>query len=296
MHKRRTIIVPILEIIRSPRFWSGYCCMLFLAHLTSLRYLCLASLLETAHVALLSQAAYFVFVYCKLPENNIKALSVASGFAVSVTITAIITIIVQSFYAWRVYTLSIWRQVKYPVVAFILATSFAEFCLGLATNALLFGKPPVDSTRGKLQRRLYSATLISTITCDLTISVALVYFLSQMRSSLRSTRNVINRLILFSINVGLLTSAIALCTLVSYYVTPPTSIFFSVFVAINGKFYVNSMLVTLNSRKSAREIFDRPESIPLTNLTTSQSKSTGAVSFSIPRTLPTVVLEDRPRP
>lgn len=111
-------------------------------------------LLETAHVALLTQAAYFIYVTCKMPENTDKGLLVVQGFAISVTMTAIITIAVQSFYAWRVYSISIRRKVRNPVVAFILATSFAEFCLGLATNAMLFGNPSIDSARGKLQRVL----------------------------------------------------------------------------------------------------------------------------------------------
>ncbi|KAG6901400.1 hypothetical protein C0995_012430 [Termitomyces sp. Mi166 len=45
-------------------------------------------------------------------------------------------------------------------------------------------------------------------------------------------------------SIGLLTSVVAICTLMTYYIAPPTSLLYTAFDIINGKVYVNSMLVT----------------------------------------------------
>ncbi|KAG6909325.1 hypothetical protein DXG01_001124 [Tephrocybe rancida] len=117
-------------------------------------------------------------------------------------------------------------------------------------------------------KALATVNLIASILCDLTISVSLVYFLNKLRSGFRS------------INVGLLTSAIATATLITYFVIPDLT--FAGLHAIGAKIYVNSVLVSyvvlipfmdsfdpmrrLNSRVKARQILDVEQEIPLMDL------------------------------
>ncbi|KAH0580129.1 hypothetical protein H2248_002935 [Termitomyces sp. 'cryptogamus'] len=80
-------------------------------------------ILEGVHVAFLLQSTYYVYIVCKLPEKTSTAGNIALGAAGCVTINVIITTLVQSFYAWRVYCLSVGRRWQKPLVAFICTAS-----------------------------------------------------------------------------------------------------------------------------------------------------------------------------
>ncbi|KAG6906291.1 hypothetical protein DXG01_014738 [Tephrocybe rancida] len=76
--------------------------------------------------------------------------------------------------------------------------------------------PPIriSFARG-FEGRDSAAYAVTSVICDMNISLSLVYFLNKLRTGFRSSENIINRLVLFSINVGLLTSAIAICALIA---------------------------------------------------------------------------------
>ncbi|KAG6913556.1 hypothetical protein DXG01_005927 [Tephrocybe rancida] len=99
---------------------------------------------------------------------------------------------------------------------------------------------------------MFSAYMITSVVCDVTITLSLVYFLNIMRSGFRNSGNLINQLVIFrsgfsnatgpgreslkilhSINIGLLTSAIATCTLITYLASP--TLLFSGIYAINAR-------------------------------------------------------------
>ncbi|KAG6871559.1 hypothetical protein C0995_003075, partial [Termitomyces sp. Mi166 len=160
--------------------------------------------MEGVHVAFLTQATHYIYIVCKMPDKTSTAFHINLGTAVSITITLVITSAVQSFYAWRVYRLSAGYRSQKPLVGFILATSLSQLCTGLTANALQFvsyqlipthtqqvshnryGFPSLSVMREPLPRISYTASLGMTITCDLTISASLVYFLNNMRTGFKS--------------------------------------------------------------------------------------------------------------
>ncbi|KAG6879188.1 hypothetical protein C0992_004491, partial [Termitomyces sp. T32_za158] len=60
---------------------------------------------------------------------------------------------------------------------------------------------------------------------------------------------IINRLMLFIVNTGLLTSLFAMATLISLVISPLTLIYATFYFCI-GRLYTNSFLATLNARKA----------------------------------------------
>ncbi|KAG6915124.1 hypothetical protein DXG01_013177 [Tephrocybe rancida] len=76
-----------------------------------------------------------------------------------------------------------------------------------------------------------------------------------MRSGFRNSGNLINRLILFSINIGLLTSAITACTLITYLVLPNLP-FYAIY-AINVKVQNQSELVFASRGEGERGEWER---------------------------------------
>ncbi|KAE9407382.1 hypothetical protein BT96DRAFT_131417 [Gymnopus androsaceus JB14] len=83
---------------------------------------------------------------------------------------------------------------------------------------------------------------------DIAISVAICTMLSASKTGFAWSNHVINRLILFSINTGSLTSICAVGSLIFILALPNTFAYFA-FYFIIGRFYVNSLLATLNARK-----------------------------------------------
>jgi hypothetical protein len=86
---------------------------------------------------------------------------------------------------------------------------------------------------------------------DVLIAVFLCTLLQQSRTGFRRSDTMINKLILFSINTGLLTSICAVMSLISISVWPNTFIYIAFYFCL-GRLYCNSLLATLNARKSLR--------------------------------------------
>lgn len=80
--------------------------------------------------------------------------------------------------------------------------------------------------------------------CDILISASLVHFLRGRLHGFRSTRNAVNKLILYSVNIGIVTNVVALVNLVTWLAAPESNFLWAVFHFSLGKIYVNSMLVS----------------------------------------------------
>ncbi|PPQ82478.1 hypothetical protein CVT26_012758 [Gymnopilus dilepis] len=86
---------------------------------------------------------------------------------------------------------------------------------------------------------------------DIVIAFSLCKLLHTSRTGMHRSNRMINRLILFTINTGLLTSFCALASLVSIIAAGDTYLYIAFFFCI-GRLYTNTLLVTLNSRKMIR--------------------------------------------
>ncbi|RDB26984.1 hypothetical protein Hypma_005046 [Hypsizygus marmoreus] len=230
-------------------------------------------LLETVHLMLVGEASHFFFVVCKVPEKLAGMFLIRTTFAASFAITVVLTSLVQGFYAWRVWSVSNLHKFRMPIVGIIVATSFTQFCLGITADVFLYTDPELTHVHDPLVEGLYSSQLAVAMTCDIAISLALVYFLNQSRSGFRSTENIIDRLILYSVNVGLVTSAISIVTFATFHALPSTTMF-TLFTEIISKIYVNSLLVTLNSRNNIKRVLEKhaAEAYPLSGTSFSQTR------------------------
>ncbi|KAJ8692916.1 hypothetical protein PTI98_010182 [Pleurotus ostreatus] len=90
---------------------------------------------------------------------------------------------------------------------------------------------------------------VAAILSDVLIAASLCYVLGSTKTSFNGTQNILNKLIIWSINRCILTSAVAIVETI-VFVTVPHSLYYFAFDFIIGKLYVNSLLAALNSRKS----------------------------------------------
>ncbi|KAF7981898.1 hypothetical protein HWV62_31487 [Athelia sp. TMB] len=87
---------------------------------------------------------------------------------------------------------------------------------------------------------------------DLFLAATLCVLLHRSRSGIKNTDNLLNKLILFSVSTGLLTSLCALASLIAILAAPSTFIYIAFFFNI-GRLYSNTMLAVLNARNSLRK-------------------------------------------
>ncbi|KAE9383236.1 hypothetical protein BT96DRAFT_929933 [Gymnopus androsaceus JB14] len=87
---------------------------------------------------------------------------------------------------------------------------------------------------------------------DLLIAGILTLLLQRAKTGYRSSDTMINKLTIFAVNTGTLSSLCAVASLVSILAAPNTFIYISFFFSM-GRLYTNTLLATLNARKSIRD-------------------------------------------
>jgi len=202
------------------------------------------SVLDTVHTIL---CLYSVYWYLILNFGNIETLDVATwSMNIQVLTNCAIDFSVQLFYARRLYIMS--NNIVLPVIISILGA--VTFILANYFTAKSF----------ELERYSNFAPLVWT-TCvgmgaaslaDIIIALSMCWCLWHKRTGFQRTDSIIMSLVSYCISSGLLTSILAIGTLVSFTVARFSLINEAFFWAL-GKCYVNSFLAILNSRNSLRD-------------------------------------------
>ncbi|OCH92501.1 hypothetical protein OBBRIDRAFT_436750 [Obba rivulosa] len=202
-------------------------------------------LLETIHTAF---SWIYVYTLTVKDYGNPGALSrVQWSFAACVVMHDVLSSAVQSFYAYRIYILS--RQLAFAVIQWVgsmLRVALIFALLGYAVNA-----PTLDAlvTRHK---RLAIATVASSASVDILNTAMLCFHLiKHRRTGTRQTGRTIDKIIIWAVETGLLTSLCATTILVIMLVLPRSGIWEGLMM-IYARLYSNSLLVSLNSRGAIR--------------------------------------------
>ncbi|KAF8339483.1 hypothetical protein F5887DRAFT_980223 [Amanita rubescens] len=184
---------------------------------------------DVIHQALITHTIYtYLITYFAEPaqlENIVWSL------VVEVLFNGIACLLVQSFLTMRVWRLSernIWVTsiIVFTVKTFLQLLFLEVKRLSIAVNAL--------AAAG-----------------DVSIAVVLCTLLHKCRTGYHRSDTVINKLILFTVNTGLLTSLCALASLTSIVVGGDNFVYIAFFFCL-GRLYSNSLLATLNARKMFR--------------------------------------------
>ncbi|KIM59329.1 hypothetical protein SCLCIDRAFT_27431 [Scleroderma citrinum Foug A] len=235
------------------------------------------------HQALITHSAYVYLVTDIAAPTRLGNL--VWSLVVEVLFNAITAFLVQYFLTMRVYRLS---NRNIIATASVLVVVTAQFVLSVAYVAKAIPlKTFVDVEKLKI---LSSAINAVTVVSDVMIAACLCFLLQKARTGFRRFDNMINKLILFSINTGLLTSLFAIAShlskrpvslnnvrlcIINRSLSGPmlsfTSRFISAWVAV---MYCNSLLATLNARRIIQENMSDVMSMSLqgaTKKTTTQS-------------------------
>ncbi|KAE9388597.1 hypothetical protein BT96DRAFT_947475 [Gymnopus androsaceus JB14] len=199
--------------------------------------------------------------------------------AITVAMTAIITLSVNSFYAWRIHRMSKrnWWLTG-PILnisqAFLsivrVGLAFCEFYNSLeslvhthlrhaaTTTEMMITKTfPVFAAKFKI---LFTSGLFVSAVTDIIVSAARYYYLRNLKQGYSRTQEVVDAVMVFTINDGILTCAVVITSIICWLALPHNFVYLGIYFTI-AKFYSNSVLATLNLRNWYR--WTRPVGIPI---------------------------------
>ncbi|KAG1792438.1 uncharacterized protein HD556DRAFT_1309273 [Suillus plorans] len=218
---------------------------------------------DTTHQALITHALY---TYLVTDFGNASDLEkIVWSLLVEVLFNGFTGFMVQSFLAKRVYHLSNKNMI---ITASVMSVVIAELVIVVIYVVKALELATFTQVR---QIKSWSMSINAVAAAgDILIAVLLCIFLQRSRTGFRRSDTMINKLMLYTINTGLLTSVCAMMSFISvcktsqtarYFVPDPdvaqivlwpdTFIYIAFYFCV-GRLNCNSLLATLNARKGIR--------------------------------------------
>jgi len=217
---------------------------------------------DTVHLALITHGLYF---YAVTNFSNPKALQDPTlSIMVHIIITSISDLTVRYVFGHRLWILTS----NIPLAVSIAVTSLLVFCSSMSFTSLGIHYKSFSNFT-KIQYLLYMA-FGSGVVADTIIAAALCIVLTTRRTGFRQTDSLVNVLMVYTINTGVMTSVVAILCLVLFAIMPHNYIFLALFFNLS-KLYLNALLATLNARTSLRDQMDVVSSIQLAGIAESRS-------------------------
>jgi len=199
--------------------------------------------LDTIHTILVT---HMVYTYLVTDFGDYTALQGNIwSFNLHVFVTTIVACMSQIFFIHRCWTLDK-GKINTFFSCFILLVAFTQVGFGIACTAITF-------SRTQYVQFLEFTWAVDTwlgaaAACDILVSAAIVRSLWRSRTGIPRTNNLIIRLILWTVNTGIITSLWAILDIALFTASKDTLIhdFFNVMLA---KLYANTLLATLNHRR-----------------------------------------------
>jgi hypothetical protein len=200
--------------------------------------------LEALHQAFVGHIAWYYIV------DNAGSLLVLLNppiwtLCVQILLGAIVGLIVKTCFGLRVWKFS---RGNYLVTGLILGMALAQFVMAVLFTIRSFHLRVGQANQIKT---LATTALALGVATDILTAAALSYFLHKMRTGYKKSDTLINRLIIYSVNTGTLTSVFSVAVLVAYNTMPDNLIFIALYFTLS-KLYANSCLATLNTRRFVR--------------------------------------------
>ncbi|KAG2108958.1 uncharacterized protein F5147DRAFT_693500 [Suillus discolor] len=184
-----------------------------------------------------------VYTYLVIDFGNANDLEkIVWSLLVEVLFNGFTGFMVQSFLARRVYHLSNKNMI---ITASVMSLVIAELVIVVSDLEL--------ATFTQVRQIKSWSMSINAVAAvgDILIAVLLCTFLQRSRTGFRRSDTMINKLMLFTINTGLITSVCAMMSFISIVVWPDTFIYIAFYFCV-GRLNCNSLLATLNARKGIR--------------------------------------------
>ncbi|KIM83937.1 hypothetical protein PILCRDRAFT_818965 [Piloderma croceum F 1598] len=199
---------------------------------------------DTIHQMLITHTLYTYLV--SNFDNPLELGNLVWSLLVEVLFNGCTALLVQCFLTFRVWKLS---NKSYILTGAVFLLVLAEF-VSVVVYVIKSLKMTTFAELTKL-KDLSMAVNALAAAGDVLIAVVLCYMLQKSRTSFKRSDTMISKLIIFTINTGLMTSICAVASLISIIAAPTTFIYITFYFTL-GRFYSNSLMATLNARKAIR--------------------------------------------
>ncbi|KAF7345542.1 hypothetical protein MVEN_01572900 [Mycena venus] len=201
-------------------------------------------LIDTIHMIIIIQSYNSWFLVDLLAPVFPKPLTMNS------LLTYLVMFLSQGTYAVRIWILS---DKNRPVTGLVVILAVAQLVGGLVQAIDLTMNNTFDVIQGsKIFRISEMVELSSSLACDTVITASMVYFLKGHNSTVQRTSQIVDKIVTYTLSVGLLTTACTAGNFIAWRVSVNTFDFL-IFHFVLSKLYLNSLLVMLNSRLKFRE-------------------------------------------
>ncbi|KAJ7491263.1 hypothetical protein FB451DRAFT_1515103 [Mycena latifolia] len=210
-------------------------------------------LLDATHTILICTAVWQYAIENFANPDIVRKIFPA--LAITVAMTAIITLSVNVFYGWRIHKMSKQNWWLTGPIAFLCV---ARVALAFTTTSEI--SFPEFAARFKI---LFTSGLAVSAVTDVIVSAARYYYLRNLKQGYSMTQEVVDAVVVFTINDGCLTCAVVITSIACWLRMPNNFVYLGIYFTI-AKFYANSVLATLNLRNWYRHRHVIPKSIPMT--------------------------------
>ncbi|KAJ3932852.1 MAG: hypothetical protein NXY57DRAFT_1001081 [Lentinula lateritia] len=212
---------------------------------------------DFVHQALISHTVYY---YLILNYANPSALSLAVWYA---------EVLFNGFTAFCVQSNSnVW------VTGIVVSLVLAEFAFGIIALVRVSTFVELAADLKELSITVNALAAAG----DVLIAGILTLLLQKSKTGFQRSDTMLNKLTMFAVNTGALTSLCAVASLISILAAPNTFIYISFFFCM-GRLYTNSLLATLNARSKIRNAGDNVQTTSGQNFSFSFKSFTKPSSF-----------------
>ncbi|THU99452.1 hypothetical protein K435DRAFT_794891 [Dendrothele bispora CBS 962.96] len=168
---------------------------------------------------ILNSGIVFAMVYQGLFKNYVTAISLPIATLIFFYIHGLqflllssISTIAQIYYAWRIRILTN----SNVLAGFIFVLAWVSFAWSICGSVFTALHPNWDGIDNRLLTSLITWQTTSTV-CDVVIAIAMVFYLTtHKKDSMAVTKSVVNRIIILTIQTGVITSVAAIASILTF--------------------------------------------------------------------------------
>ncbi|KAJ7355530.1 hypothetical protein DFH08DRAFT_852712 [Mycena albidolilacea] len=240
-------------------------------------------ILDAVHTVLICTGVWDYLILHFTDPNIVE--TIFPVIAITVAMTAVITLSVNIFYGWRIHKLSKRNWWLTGPIAF-LSIVRVGLAFTTTTEMLISETFPAFAARFKI---LFTSGLVVSAVTDIIVSGARYYFLRNLRQGYSMTHEAVDAVVVFTINDGCLTCAVVIASIICWLSMPHNFVYLGIYFTI-AKFYANSVLATLNLRNWYRHRYIEPRPLGILKrpirVNTDSHISPGTNSSSLPQVQP----------
>ncbi|KAI0788185.1 hypothetical protein C8Q74DRAFT_663480 [Fomes fomentarius] len=199
--------------------------------------------LDTFHTVLSLHVCYFYLISNYL--NPERLLSGVWSMRLTVITTGAVIALTHIFFARRIFLIGN-RNIYLMIVIGLLLLTETGFCLAATVETFIAITFEAYTEHFKW---IIPCSLGTAVVIDAVTTSTLTYYLHQCRTGFKRTDSLIDILMVYTINTGLLTGLLNLAAMLAATFSPRTLIYYGIDIA-SSKMYANSLLAVLNARRS----------------------------------------------